>query len=99
VATSTAGTNTTTRLPFFVQWQRGGLLAADLAAIRSRILNDRPQMGPGNIWPGALENGQLFVPNRGYLQLIPGDWVGVGTVGWPFLISAAEMTADWTHTP
>jgi hypothetical protein len=98
MATSTAGTTTTTRLPFFIQWQRGGLLPADLAAIRNRVINDRPQDGPANIWPGALENGVLYVPNRGYLQLVPGDWVGVGTVGWPFLISNGEMTADWIHS-
>lgn len=98
MATRTAGTNATTTLPFFVQWQRGGIAAADLAAIRNRVLNDRPQGGPGNIWPGALENGTLFVPNRGFLQLVPGDWVGVGTAGWPFLISNPEMVADWTHS-
>lgn len=96
MATSTAGTNTTTVLPVAIQWQRAGVSAADLATIAAAIKDYRINGNP--IYPGALGSGQLFVPNRGFLKLIPGDWIAVGTTGWPYIIQEAAMTADWTHS-
>lgn len=97
MATKTAGTNSTSVLPYAIQWQPAGLSAADLATIRNHILNNTVNGSP--IWPGALENGQLYLPTRGGpLKLVPGDWIAIGTTGWPFLIPADAFTADWTHS-
>lgn len=53
-------------------------------------------------WPGAfIANGQLFVPNRGILKVLPGDWVGVDSFGWPVLISGQSVQssgASWAHS-
>jgi hypothetical protein len=96
MATSTAGTNTTTRLPFALQFQSGGLSRADIASIAEHIKDDLNVTHP--IIPSAFEAGKLFIPNRGFLLLRPGDWIAVGTTGWPVLVESAAMTADWTHS-
>ena len=46
-------------------------------------------------------NGLLYVPNRGVLQVMPGDWVGVDGFGWPILVSGRSIqtsTASWAHS-
>ena len=49
----------------------------------------------GRNLPGAFSfNGQLFIPNRGWLKLFPGDVIAVDPVsGWPILISSNALTA------
>lgn len=101
MATKTLGTNANNTLPYAITWQPGGISAADLATIRNHILNDLiSATAPASaaIWAGALESGALYIPNRGKLLLVPGDIIGVGTEGWPILLSAAEASADWTLT-
>ena len=105
------GTTTLSALRF-----TAGMNAADLAALTARILDDQskdsgqlastaPAAKP--IWPGAFTSaGQLYIPNRGVLQVLPGDYVGVDANGWPILISANAIaggaapsaTTSWTHT-
>lgn len=42
--------------------------------------------------PGAINfEGQLFIPRRGVLQLLPGDVVALDNTGWPILVSAASI--------
>lgn len=42
--------------------------------------------------PGAVNfEGQLFIPRRGVLQLLPGDVVALDNTGWPILVSAASI--------
>jgi hypothetical protein len=36
-------------------------------------------------------NGQLMIPRRGIIQVLPGDVVAVDNTGWPILISAASI--------
>ena len=49
--------------------------------------------------PGAfLPNGQLVIPNRGILRLLPGDVVGVDANGWPILVSALAIAGSGTYT-
>lgn len=47
-------------------------------------------------------NGQLHIPRRGTLQLLPGDVVATDRItGWPILVSAAAIAASgswWTYT-
>jgi len=73
---------------------------ADIAAIQAHILNDQVNGNP--IWPGAWANtGLLYVPNRGVLQALPGDYVAYDpATGWPILLSKrAAAGASWVHVP
>ena len=85
------------------------LLPADLATIAQEILND-PNAFNGQSTARAMINGAfayngvLFIPNRGYLRVFPGDVVAVDSassspVGWPILVSAdAIANGQWTFT-
>jgi len=80
-----------------MQFLSGANPAADYAALANAILNDQNRL---QIWPGAWsQNGMLFVPNRGSLRVLPGDWVGVDNRGWPVLLSADTIASGlWTHS-
>jgi hypothetical protein len=92
MATTTLGTVNTSNL-VAIQWQPGGLAAADLATIRNSILNDKILGLPNPIWPGALEDGKLYIPNRGVVSLLPGDWIGVDSNGWAILLPGSYIPA------
>src|ERR1700693_1300905 len=91
-----------------------GMNVTDRAALAALILNDQsndsgqlatlaPSAKP--IWPGAFQAGLLYVPNRGVLQVLPGDFVAVDANGWPILLSANAIAGgsapsaatSWTH--
>lgn len=98
MATVTLGTTAATSLtavPF-----GGAMLPADIATIANAILDDKNNIHP--IWPGAFSQmGLLYVPNRGVLQCLPGDYIGVdAATGWPILVSAraAASNPQWVHT-
>lgn len=45
--------------------------------------------------------GTLYIPNRGWLKMFPGDWVAVDAFGWPILISGNSIQStgtSWTRT-
>lgn len=47
------------------------------------------------------QNGLLYVPNRGVLQVLPGDYVMVDNDGWPILVSASSInfgSTNWAHS-
>lgn len=93
----TAGTVATTSLAA-LKYSRV-MNAADFADLQQQIKNDKNVDHP--VVPGAFtRSGQLFVPNRGVLQVLPGDYVCVDATGWPVLVSAAAMAdaTDWTHS-
>jgi hypothetical protein len=97
MATSTLGTNANNTLTSLIN--SGAMVAADLAAIANAVKDDLVNGHP--IWPGAYaQNGLLFVPNRGVLKVLPGDFVGVDAQGWPILVSANSIAngGGWTHT-
>ena len=97
MATKTAGTNATTSIAKALRYLPGGglgdgsgMASADVAAINLAIKNDAGNTYP--LWPGGFDsNGLLFIPNRGVLQLQPGDWVLVDAQGWPILLSGDVM--------
>jgi hypothetical protein len=102
MATKTLGTaanNSLTALPF-----SGGadMADADIATIAQAIFDD--QLGAfARIVPGAFNRqGLLFVPNRGVLKVLPGDYVAVDTnSGWPILISGNVIGrggTPWVHS-
>ena len=113
MATGTVGTNannTLTALTFL-----HGMTVADLATMQQLILDDQspatgalalaaPSAKP--IWPGAFTTwGRLYIPNRGVLQVLPGDVVAIDANGWPILLSANAIAGgaapsavtSWTH--
>jgi hypothetical protein len=53
-------------------------------------------------YPGAFARmGLLYVPNRGVLKVLPGDYVGVDASGWPILVSAEAIAytgTSWSHS-
>ncbi len=46
---------------------------------------------PVNSGPRLSRYGQLIVPNRGILKVLPGDVVAIDNCGWPILVSAASI--------
>ena len=88
MATSKLGTTANNSLTSLVM--SGAMAAADIATIANAILNDQINGLP--IYPGAFaQNGLLYVPNRGVLKVLPGDYVGVDNEGWPILVSANSI--------
>lgn len=98
MALKTLGTTGTTVLDAFVFGTN--LSAADVALIQLAIKNDKINGNP--IYPGAWSaSGVLYVPNRGILQVLPGDYVGIDATGWPVLVSAnaiASGSTEWAHS-
>ena len=93
MALNTFGTNATSTLSA-LNWNPQSAIA-DVAQVAANILDDLNVAHP--IWPGAFQNnGILYIPNRGVLKVLPGDWVAYGSTGFPILLSAAAKTADWT---
>jgi hypothetical protein len=108
MATITVGTLAATSLDGLVFTRTP--VAADFAAIANAIKDDYyhgtslmpTPPATTRIFPGAFTRaGQLFIPNRGVLQVKPGDVVAVDATGWPILISAfaiASGSTEWAHT-
>ena len=96
MATSTLGTTLTTSLTSLVN--NPVMNVTDLATIVNGIKDDLIITHP--VWPGAYSYMDLlYVPNRGVLKVLPGDYVGVDANGWPILVSAFSIaTGGWTHT-
>ena len=95
MATGTAGTNATNTLT--TKLFGGALPAADIASIANAIKDDQNNLRP--IYPGAFaQTGLLYIPNRGVLRMLPGDYVGVDSRGWPVLLSKDTIASGpWTH--
>jgi hypothetical protein len=72
--------------------------ATDRAQIVNLIKDDLKVSHP--LMPTAWsQSNLLYVPNRGILQVLPGDYVGIDSQGWPILISANSIAnAAWTHS-
>ena len=96
MATSTMGTTLTTSLTALLN--NPVMNPADVATLVAAIKDDINIAHP--VWPGAYStHDQLFIPNRGVLKVLPGDYVGVDANGWPILVSAYSIaTGGWTHT-
>ncbi len=96
MATGTLGTTANNSLTSLIF--SGAMNTTDLATIAQGIKNDLVNGNP--VWPGAYaQNGLLYVPSRGVLRVLPGDYVGIDSQGWPVLVSANSIAnAAWTHT-
>jgi hypothetical protein len=108
MATSTLGTNANNSIPLALQAPGsfitpGGTassslaLPADVAALNNAIKDDLNVAHP--VLGGWSTQGVLYVPNRGLLKVLPGDWIGVDSRGWPILVSADSIANGlWTHS-
>ena len=98
MALKTLGTAATTTLRALVM--DSNLAIADGATLRANIKDDKTNGNP--VWPGAFEfqggSGLLYVPNRGVLKILPGDYVAYDPNGWPILVAAAAIAGTgWSH--
>lgn len=102
MATRTLGTNANNSLTA-VEFRKN-LLPADVATIQQGIKNDQiAANGSHPILGGDAFSlqGLLWIPNRGCLQVLPGDYVGIDNNGWPILVSAQSIAYGstlWTHS-
>lgn len=101
MTTLTLGTNATSSLTALAMTPTP--VAADFATISQGIKNDLsngPQgLGSALVGGGWAQPGLLIIPNRGILQVLPGDYVGIDSAGWPILVSAYSIAnAAWTHS-
>ncbi|SRR5258707_3577270 len=97
MALLTLGTNATTSLRALKM--TGAMVVADVGTFAKDVLDDQIRTHP--IFPGAFaQNGLLYIPNRGVLKVLPGDYVAVDlTTGWPILLSARAIAAGpYTHS-
>lgn len=96
MATRTLGTNLTTSLTSLIFG--GANLASSIRTLNNSIKDDLNPRHP--LWPGAISvKGLLYVPNRGVLQVLPGDYVAFDSTGWPILVSKnAIANGPWTHS-
>lgn len=98
MALATLGSNANNSLSALLM--SGAMAVADVAAFQQLVLDD--QLATHPVAPGAFsQNGLLYVPNRGLLKVLPGDFVAVdAATGWPILISArAAAAGPYTHVP
>jgi hypothetical protein len=95
MALATFGSNAQTTLSALL-WKSSSPIA-DIASICNGIKNDLNT--PDGCKGAFANNGILYVPNRGVLKLRPGDWVALTSTGFPILLSAAAVAADFTHNP
>lgn len=104
MATLTLGTAATTTLVAVAFSQdTTTLLPADLATININILDDQNVAHPPAVYSGLggfVREGFLYVPNRGKLTILPGDFVAYDpATGFPILLSArAAAGASWVHS-
>lgn len=92
---ATFGTAATTSLSALLS--SGAMAAADVATIMVAIKDDlniaHPVLGEA-----FSQKNLLYVPNRGILKVLPGDYVAVDSQGWPILVSANSIAnGPWVH--
>lgn len=101
MAARTMGTTTTsilTALKFGAD-----LLPQDVGNLANLICDDKVGAAGSHLRLNRAfsQDGLLFVPNRGVLQVLPGDYVAVDNDGWPILVSASSIglgATRWVHS-
>lgn len=76
-------------------WQFWNTIGTTADGVPTNVGTNRPQINQAYV-----QTGLLIIPNRGQIQLKPGDWVCYdSTTGWPIVISGdAAANGPWTHT-
>jgi len=100
VALKTLGTNATTSLTAYQQAPGisiGSGIGAQLKnSGKNDLINGNPRI---EIYPGKIDGAEsrLFVPNRGSILVLAGDWIVIDSTGWPILISKNGVAnGAWT---
>jgi hypothetical protein len=97
MALVTLGTNSPASLQAVTFHGGGSVSNIDIGNFNNLIRDDKINIHP--IFPDAFVSGQLTIPNRGILQVLPGDYIGIDANGWPILVSAYSIaTGEWTHS-
>lgn len=79
--------------------------ATDAATLRANIKYDGEYVNKvwnriqaGQVFPGGFEfqgeRGLLYVPRRGVLKVLPGDYVAYDPNGWPILVSGWSISGS-----
>ena len=97
MALGTLGTTSNSGLTSINGWT-ASTSTSDVGGIAVLIKDDKNVAHP--IWPKTFNQADLlYVPNRGILQVLPGDYVGVDANGWPILVSKNSIAGSgWTHS-
>ena len=97
MAISTFGTTANSSLSALLS--SGAMAAADIATIAVAIKDDL-NVGHPILGGSFSQHNLLYVPNRGILKVLPGDFVAVDSQGWPILVSANSIAnSTWVHVP
>lgn len=95
MALRTLGTTSNTALSAF-SWSANPGHPADVGTLNASILNDQTTgpVGYQAKWPTPFSRqGLLFIPNRGVVQLYPGDVIAFDTQsGWPIVVSGLAIS-------
>lgn len=104
MALKTFGTNATTSLEAVQFYASQGLMTdSDLALMNAAILpNYGSTIDPnsGKLGTYVSRDGQLYIPRRGWIKLLEGDWVITdATTGFPFVLSKnAVVSGPYSHS-
>lgn len=100
MATVTLGTTSSSALTA-INWNPMSPIA-DIATIAEAIQGQNPF---GRHAPQVFaNNGRLQFPSRrGFILLMPGDYVGVDANGWPIVVSSnsiagQQASSSWAHS-
>ena len=95
----TGGTLATTTLngqQWTGQYGASSISDADIASIATSIINDGD---PPSVLPGAFSRmGLLYIPRRGVLRMLDGDWAFYGPEGFPYLVPRIALATTLTLT-
>ena len=99
MATRTLGTAANNTLTALVVGTND-VIPADVATFNAAIRDDQINGGPIFNGPAYYLGGNLFLPNRGIIRCLPGDYIAFNpATGWPILLSAqAAASANWVHS-
>lgn len=103
MAVKTLGTNANNSIANAIPWAPGigsGVANADFATITQAIKTDGVPFSTQDVGLRLAPEGILYLPKaRGFIKLLPGDWIGVDTRGWPIVLSADTIANGlWTHS-
>ena len=101
MATITLGTNATTTL-VALSWN-SSLVSSQPTDLATIVEGIKAQNAVGRIASGAFNGatGMLHFPGRrGFVNLLPGDYIAYDAVGWPVIVSAYSIanSGGWTHS-
>lgn len=94
--TDTLVTASSTTLTAFTMLANGSVAYANQLGDVNNIV--KYPNAANKLFPGAISNGFLYVPNRGHLMVLPGDVIAVDNKGWPILVSKYSIAnGNWTY--